>query len=304
MAVYAIGDIQGCYDELQALLERLNFDPSHDRLWFVGDLVNRGPRSLDTLRFVSSLGHHAITVLGNHDLHLLALASGNNRFKDSDHLNQVLEAPDRDELIHWLRHRPLLHHDEQLDFTMIHAGLPPQWDLATAKACAREVETVLQGPDYRDFFDRMYGNKPNRWDPTLSGMDRLRFITNCFTRLRFVTQKGKLKLKLKGSPLGRKENTCPGSSIPTVSPGTNASFSVTGPHWATKPRKTPGRLIPAACGAARSPRYASTNSHPHPSNISARANRIPRYFPEPPPGFPLFARALPTSGACIMRFFP
>ncbi|HEC06210.1 MAG TPA: symmetrical bis(5'-nucleosyl)-tetraphosphatase [Thiolapillus brandeum] len=209
MAVYAIGDIQGCYDELQALLDSLQFDPASDRLWFVGDLVNRGPRSLDTLRFVSSLGDRAITVLGNHDLHLLALASGNKRFKDSDDLNQVLDAPDRDELIHWLRHRPLMHHNKQLNFTMIHAGLPPQWDLTTAQACAREVEAVLRGPDYQDFFDRMYGNKPNRWDPERTGMDRLRFITNCFTRLRFVTKKGKLKLKLKGSPLGQKKKYIP-----------------------------------------------------------------------------------------------
>ncbi|WP_457665306.1 symmetrical bis(5'-nucleosyl)-tetraphosphatase [Thiolapillus sp.] len=209
MAVYAIGDIQGCYDELQALLEQLRFDPADDRLWFVGDLVNRGPRSLDTLRFVSSLGDRAITVLGNHDLHLLALASGNKRFKDSDHLNQVLDAPDRDELISWLRHRPLMHHEKKLNFTMIHAGLPPQWNLATAQACAREVEAVLRGPDYREFFDQMYGNKPNRWDPDLEGMDRLRFITNCFTRLRFVTKKGKLKLKLKGTPLGQKKKYIP-----------------------------------------------------------------------------------------------
>ncbi len=209
MAVYAIGDIQGCYDELQALLEKLQFDPAKDKLWFVGDLVNRGPRSLDTLRFVASLGKRAITVLGNHDLHLLALASGNKSYKDSDDLNQVLEAPDRDELVHWLRHRPLMHQDAQLDFTMIHAGLPPQWDLQTARACASEVEAMLQGPDYRDFFDQMYGNKPNRWRPDLQGMDRLRFITNCFTRLRFVTKKGKLKLKLKGSPLGQKKKYIP-----------------------------------------------------------------------------------------------
>ena len=209
MAVYAIGDIQGCYDELQALLEKLRFDPANDRLWFVGDLVNRGPQSLDTLRFVASLGKRAITVLGNHDLHLLALASGNRRYKNSDDLNQILEAPDRDELIHWLRHRPLMHRDKLLDFTMIHAGLPPQWDLGVARHCANEVEAVLRGPDYRAFFDQMYGNKPNHWDPGLQGMDRLRFITNCFTRLRFVTKKGKLKLKLKGSPLGQKKKYIP-----------------------------------------------------------------------------------------------
>jgi bis(5'-nucleosyl)-tetraphosphatase (symmetrical) len=214
MAVYAVGDVQGCYDELRTLLDKLQFEPTKDHLWFAGDLVNRGPRSLDTLRYISSLGDNAICVLGNHDLHLLALAAGNERFRDSDDLNQVLDAPDRDELIHWLRHRPLMHIDKQLDFTMIHAGLPPQWNLTTARNCAREVEAVLQGPDYRDFFDQMYGNKPNRWDPELEGMDRLRFITNCFTRLRFVTRKGKLKLKLKGSPLGQKKKYIPWFSHP------------------------------------------------------------------------------------------
>ena len=215
MAIYAIGDIQGCFDELRALLEKIQFDPISDQLWFVGDLVNRGPKSLQTLRYISSLGSSAISVLGNHDLHLLALASGNKRFKDnSDDLNQVLKAPDRDELIYWLRHRPLMHRDMQLGFTMIHAGLPPQWDLDTAHACAEEVEAVLRGEDYLSFFDQMYGNKPNRWDPALEGMDRLRFITNCFTRLRFVTRKGKLKLKLKGSPLGQKKKYIPWFSHP------------------------------------------------------------------------------------------
>ena len=209
MAIYAIGDIQGCYDELRALLDQLQFDPASDRIWLVGDLVNRGPQSLETLRFVHSLGERAVCVLGNHDLHLLALASGNQRFKDSDDLNQVLEAPDRDELIHWLRHRPLLHHDAGLDFCMIHAGLPPQWDLATATACAREVEQVLRGPEHGYFFERMYGNMPNHWSGELEGMERWRFITNCFTRLRFVSRKGKLKLKLKGSPGSQKKKYMP-----------------------------------------------------------------------------------------------
>ncbi len=209
MATWVIGDIQGCYDELRALLDRLDFDPAADRLWFVGDLVNRGPRSLETLRFVRGLGDLATVVLGNHDLHLLALACGDGRSQPDEDLEAVLRAPDRDELIHWLRHRPLLHHDAALDFTLIHAGLPPQWDLQTAIACAREVEAVLRGEAHRDFFLQMYGNKPNRWDPELTGMDRWRFITNCFTRLRFVTRKGKLKLKLKGPPAGQKKKYVP-----------------------------------------------------------------------------------------------
>ena len=209
MATYAIGDVQGCHDELQRLLERVGFDPAVDRLWFAGDLVNRGPKSLEVLRFVRGLGAAALTVLGNHDLHLLAAAHDPGRIKRRDTLHAILDAPDCGELIDWLRTRPFLHRDEALGYTLIHAGLPPQWDLATARACAREVETVLRGPEHGQFFQQMYGNKPNRWDPQLEGMDRLRFITNCFTRLRFVTRKGKLKLKLKGPPAGQNTKFIP-----------------------------------------------------------------------------------------------
>ncbi len=200
MSVYAIGDIQGCFDELKALLELLRFDPSEDRLWFVGDLVNRGPKSLDVLRFVHGLGDAAVTVLGNHDLHLLAVAAGNGKYRDEASLTPVLAAPDRDQLLSWLRHRPLLHHDPALDFTMLHAGLPPQWDLDTATRCARELEQALRGDDHLAYFLDMYGNLPDRWDPALTGQDRLRFITNCFTRLRYVEPDGRLALNEKGPP--------------------------------------------------------------------------------------------------------
>ncbi len=201
MAVYAVGDIQGCYDELRRALDAIGFDPAHDRLWFVGDLVNRGPRSLEVLRFVSGLGEAAVCVLGNHDLHLLAIASGNDSRAPQDSLDAVLDAPDRDALLHWLRHRPLMHHDPALNFALLHAGLPPQWDIEEAGRHAREVEAVLRDETgHRAFFADMYGNKPKRWRPELSGMGRLRFITNCFTRLRFCTRKGKLKLKDKGPP--------------------------------------------------------------------------------------------------------
>lgn len=200
MAVYAIGDIQGCFDELQAALESVHFDPSLDRIWLVGDLVNRGPKSLQTLRFVRSLGEQAISVLGNHDLHLLALASGNLRKAGKDTLDAVLNAPDRDELLHWLRQRPLIHHDPALGFAMVHAGLPPHWTIEQASARAREVESVLRSTDHPEYFDEMYGNKPDRWSDQLDGMDRLRFITNCFTRLRFCSADGVLALKEKGPP--------------------------------------------------------------------------------------------------------
>ena len=200
MATYAIGDIQGCYDELQRLLERLDFSETRDQLWFVGDLVNRGPNSLEVLRLVKSLGDAAVTVLGNHDLHLLALAHGNPKHKHSSNLNDILGAPDRDELIYWLRHRPLLHRDKKLAFTMIHAGLPPQWTMKTARACAREVENVLRGDQHVEYFLDMYGNEPRIWDQDLQGMARWRFITNCFTRLRFCAPDGSLQLQRKGAP--------------------------------------------------------------------------------------------------------
>lgn len=200
MAVFAIGDVQGCYDELRRLLDLLRFDPSVDRLWLVGDLVNRGPKSLETLRFVKGLGKAATIVLGNHDLHLLALVAGNKKHGNGHTLDPVLAASDRDELVHWLRHRPLLHRDKSLGFSMVHAGLPPAWDIETAKACARELEEVLRGDRHREFLHEMYGNKPKYWDAALSGMERWRFIVNCFTRLRFCQLDGKLGLKEKGPP--------------------------------------------------------------------------------------------------------
>lgn len=201
MAVYAIGDVQGCFTELTALLDRIDFDPARDRLWFAGDLVNRGPQSLETLRFVRELGESALTVLGNHDLHLLAADYDARYARPKDTLTPILEAPDREELLDWLRHRPLLHHDGELGYTLIHAGLPPQWDLAVAQGCATEVEAVLRGEAHGDYLSRMYGNEPDHWSEDLAGMERLRFITNCFTRVRYVHPDGRIDLHDKG-PLG------------------------------------------------------------------------------------------------------
>ncbi|HEY7642100.1 MAG TPA: symmetrical bis(5'-nucleosyl)-tetraphosphatase [Steroidobacteraceae bacterium] len=200
MAIYAIGDIQGCGDEFEALLARLRFDPARDRLWLTGDLVNRGPRSLDVLRFVKRLGAAAITVLGNHDLHLLAAAlTPRERLKPQDTLGEIFAAPDRDELLTWLRSLPLLHHDATLGYTMVHAGLPPQWDLATAQACASELERALRDDQQCiELFTHMYGDRPNRWADELRGVERLRFITNCLTRLRFCRSDGTLELQFKG----------------------------------------------------------------------------------------------------------
>ena len=199
-ATYAIGDIQGCCDEFEALLTRLQFDPARDRLWLTGDLVNRGPRSLDVLRLVKSLGSAAITVLGNHDLHLLAAAlTPGEQLKPQDTLGEIFEARDRYELLTWLRSLPMLHHDATLGYTMIHAGLPPQWDLATARACAAELEQALRDDaKCLKLFTHMYGDRPNRWSNDLRGVERLRFITNCLTRLRFCRADGTLELKFKG----------------------------------------------------------------------------------------------------------
>lgn len=230
MAIYAIGDIQGCFDELQALLALCHFDPACDRLWLTGDLVNRGPDSLKVLRFVRGLGDAAISVLGNHDLHLLAMAEGLGKSHRSDSLQDILDAPDRDELLAWLRGCPLLHHDAALNVTLIHAGLPPQWRLQQARAYSAEVEAVLRGDNYRELFANMYGNKPKRWTKELAGWDRLRFIVNCLTRLRFCTPDGKLCLKSKGEPGTQAEGCVPWFQVPgRRSVDTRVVFG----HWST-----------------------------------------------------------------------
>jgi bis(5'-nucleosyl)-tetraphosphatase (symmetrical) len=207
MAIYAIGDVQGCYDELIALLDLIHFDPAADTLWFTGDIVNRGPKSLAVLRFVKGLGERAQTVLGNHDLHLLAIDSGHGKLRKDDTLKEVLKADDREELLAWLRSRPLMHHDPVLGIYMLHAGLPPQWTVEQALQSAMEVENVLRGDRFAKFFENMYGNKPIRWKPSLTGWDRMRFITNCFTRLRYVDSDGKLCLGAKG-PIGSQPASC------------------------------------------------------------------------------------------------
>src|SRR5512135_549826 len=181
MAIYAVGDVQGCYIELVRLLEKISFDPAADRLWLVGDLVNRGPGSLEVLRLIKSLGDSAITVLGNHDLHLLAVSEGAAELHRSDTLDEVLAAPDRDELLFWLRQQRLLHAEG--GYVLVHAGLLPQWSVKQAASLAREVESALRGDDYVTFLARMYGNAPHNWEDELTGYKRLRVITNAFTRM-------------------------------------------------------------------------------------------------------------------------
>lgn len=196
MATYAVGDLQGCLDPLKCLLERVAFDPQKDTLWLVGDLVNRGPQSLETLRFLYGIRQSLVCVLGNHDLHLLAAWQNIERLKKSDTLSEILDAPDCVELLEWLRQQKLMHYDEARNLALVHAGIPPQWSLRKALKCAGEVEQALRDDNlFAPYLDGMYGNEPVKWDNDLTGSARLRVITNYFTRMRFCTRDGKLDLK-------------------------------------------------------------------------------------------------------------
>jgi bis(5'-nucleosyl)-tetraphosphatase (symmetrical) len=228
MSIYAIGDIQGCFDELLRLLEAISFDSQSDQLWFTGDLVNRGPKSLETLRFVKSLGQSAITVLGNHDLHLLAASCTSRTSHKKNSLDQVLEAPDRDELLDWLRHRPLFHYND--NFCLIHAGLPPQWDFQQTQQMAKLAEQALRAPDYQLFVSQMYGNQPDAWSPDLKGIDRLRFIINCFTRMRYCDSQGRLDFDHNGPPGTQPKNLMPWFEVPNRK---NSELRIVCGHWSS-----------------------------------------------------------------------
>jgi len=196
MAIYAIGDIQGCYTELEQLLKQLEFNKEKDQLWFVGDLVNRGSGSLEVLRLVKSMGDAAITVLGNHDLHLLAVAAGVAKLHRTDTLDEILSAPDREELLTWLRFQRMLHvHDNHV---LLHAGLMPEWTVEQALALAHEVETQLRSDSFAEFLEKMYGNTPVQWSDALTGYERLRGISNALTRMRICTADGRMEFKFKG----------------------------------------------------------------------------------------------------------
>ena len=230
MAIYAIGDVQGCFDELTALVNKISFKPGTDHLWFVGDLVNRGPKSLETLRWVKSLGEHATTVLGNHDLHLLAAYAKVKPVSESSSLTPTLRAKDADELVYWLRHRPLIHYDSKLNTAMLHAGLLPQWSIENALAYAQEVEQVLRSENYTDFLNNMYGDTPNQWDENLTGWDRLRVITNAFTRLRFCNHAGVMSLVDKGPPGTQSQEMQPWYEIRSRR---SKSTTIVFGHWST-----------------------------------------------------------------------
>ncbi len=226
MATYAIGDIQGCYAPFMELLDKIGYQPEHDELWLVGDLVNRGPDSLAVLRWVKARSDRVKVVLGNHDLHLLAVAAGHARQHRSDTLAAVLAAPDSNALLDWLRSQPLFH--AAGEYVMVHAGLLPGWSIEQAGELAREVEQQLQGADYHAFLAQLYGNQPSSWDTTLQGMERWRLIINAMTRMRFVHQDGSLELTSKGETTSAPPGCVPWFEHPAAQ---WADHTVVFGHW-------------------------------------------------------------------------
>ncbi len=228
MSVYAIGDVQGCYDPLMRLLERLRFDERRDELWFAGDLVNRGPDSLKTLRFVHALGERSTVVLGNHDLHLLACFYGTaSRPRAKDTISDILGAPDCEELMQWLKAQPLLKHDAKRNVAMVHAGIPAFWSIEKALELAKEVSTVLRGESYQTYFDAMYGNQPDKWEDQLAGLARLRVITNYFTRMRFIGSEGELDFAAKEDL-----SSAPPGFVPWFTEPRSDNLQIVFGHWA------------------------------------------------------------------------
>ena len=227
MITFAIGDVQGCHSALLRLLDALHYDPARHQLWFAGDLVNRGPQSLETLRFVKSLGDGAVSVLGNHDLHLLARAAGGLSGR-RDSLDAVLAADDREDLLDWLRHRPLLH--EAAGWALVHAGIAPCWTLPQARTAARAVESVLRSETYQDFLGGMYGDEPRQWSASLRDTEALRFAVNAFTRMRYCQPDGALEFRTKSAPGTQAPPLLPWFALPTrVELDTEILFG----HWST-----------------------------------------------------------------------
>lgn len=243
MSDYAIGDVQGCHEPLMRLLDHIQFDDKRDRLWFVGDLINRGPQSLEVLRFVRALPIPARITLGNHDLHLLGkLFTESTRANACDTMQPILDADDALELGHWLRRQSILYHDTGLNIVMCHAGIAPVWDLPQAEACARELEQALSGEAFQDYLCHMYGNEPSSWSPDLTGFERLRVITNYFTRMRFCDRHGRLLLGYKGTLAQAPQEHYPWYAVP----GRKAiAADIVFGHWAALQGHSPSKRIHA-----------------------------------------------------------
>lgn len=239
MAVYAIGDVQGCFSELEQLLKKIRFNSNSDRLWFVGDLVNRGPQSLETVQFVQSLNERAQCVLGNHDIHLIACYTGAQTCKPTSSLKQILDHTDVDNIVDWMRNIPLLHHDAELNWTMVHAGLLPQWDLNLAQQCAQEVEQQLRANNYADFIAQAYGNTPSKWETSLNDRDRWRVIINAFTRLRLCDREGNMDFDHKGELGAQAEHLHAWFDLPRQSENLNIVFG----HWSALGLKHTDNLL-------------------------------------------------------------
>jgi bis(5'-nucleosyl)-tetraphosphatase (symmetrical) len=238
VSTFLIGDVQGCFDELQALLAACHFHAAHDHIIFLGDLVNRGPKSLQVLQFAMSLGDRAQVVLGNHDLHLLAVAAGVRPAHKHDTLDAVLQHPELDAMLHWLRHQRMAL--MQGDLLVVHAGVVPQWNKIETTSYAHELEAVLQSNDYQRFLDRMYGNEPAQWHSGLRGAERLRVIVNVLTRLRFCTADGVMDFHTKEGADGAPEGFMPWFDVPTRrTRGTRIAFG----HWSTLGLKLTPDLI-------------------------------------------------------------
>ncbi|HEU4670807.1 MAG TPA: symmetrical bis(5'-nucleosyl)-tetraphosphatase [Dyella sp.] len=216
MATYAIGDVQGCYPELQRLLDKLRFDPAQDHLWFCGDLVNRGGQSLETLRFIHGLRERTVVTLGNHDLSLLAIAQRkpDAQARVNPELREVLFADDAPVLFEWLRSQKLLHHDEQLGWTMVHAGLAPGWTLRQAQRSAQEIERELTSPRHPRLLRNLFGNRPAAWSSRLQGIERMRASINTLTRMRYCDIHGRIDFEGKGVPGTQKPGMYPWFEVP------------------------------------------------------------------------------------------
>lgn len=236
MAVYVIGDVQGCYDPLRRLLDKIDFDENRDKIWFTGDLVNRGPNSLGVLRFIYEHRHAMMTVLGNHDITLLAVAEEALPFQEEKHtFSDILKNAQRDEYLDWLKHCPLVHHDTDKEILLVHAGLVPQWDISLTLSLAKEVEVALQGSEGALLLHHLYGNTPDHWSPDLTGWPRFRFIVNVLTRIRFCTREGVLDLVSKEG-----QHTAPPNYFPwfQVYPLQKANLKIIFGHWAALEGKT------------------------------------------------------------------